>query len=370
MVGIPGVGKSFVSKKLQKYLSFYGVDTKVFNVGAYRRHMIGQVSSDFFDPSNKDQFQKRYDISTVALDDLISYVNGKGQVGILDTTITTIAKCRDEFAAKCEANDIRVVFIEIICEDAAAIERNIREVKSLSQDYIGFDSIDNVVNDFQMRIKNHLPFYEPLQDNEQRPYVKVMTDGQQNNFGDHILLHKINGYLETKIIYFLMNIQTKPKKIYLILPPDDRNLKEDVATESDSYAIKVGNKMHDIASESRDVIVYCAPRAYALDTCSRLPDHFQVIERTELSEMHPGEHSHLTMKDIEAQYPEQYAKYCKDPFKHRFPRAEVLRIHVVLQGCVYSIRENAGGYGENRQGCGDLCRQKCAQGDLWLLGWM
>ncbi len=37
MVGLPARGKTFVSKKLVRYLNWIGIRSKVFNVGEYRR---------------------------------------------------------------------------------------------------------------------------------------------------------------------------------------------------------------------------------------------------------------------------------------------------------------------------------------------
>ena len=37
MVGLPARGKTFVSKKLVRYLNWIGIRSRVFNVGEYRR---------------------------------------------------------------------------------------------------------------------------------------------------------------------------------------------------------------------------------------------------------------------------------------------------------------------------------------------
>lgn len=37
MVGLPGRGKTFLCNKLVCYLNWLGHDTKLFNVGSYRR---------------------------------------------------------------------------------------------------------------------------------------------------------------------------------------------------------------------------------------------------------------------------------------------------------------------------------------------
>ena len=37
MVGLPARGKTYISKKLARYLNWIGIGTRVFNVGEYRR---------------------------------------------------------------------------------------------------------------------------------------------------------------------------------------------------------------------------------------------------------------------------------------------------------------------------------------------
>ena len=54
MVGLPARGKTYISRKLARYLHWIGVKTKVFNVGEYRREAFhNYANKDFFDPSNK-----------------------------------------------------------------------------------------------------------------------------------------------------------------------------------------------------------------------------------------------------------------------------------------------------------------------------
>ena len=52
MVGLPARGKSYISRRLSQYLSFfYNVPCKLFNVGDYRRKAAGNAfqAADFFD---------------------------------------------------------------------------------------------------------------------------------------------------------------------------------------------------------------------------------------------------------------------------------------------------------------------------------
>jgi hypothetical protein len=55
MVGLPARGKSFIARKLCRYLNWLGCSCKVFNLGSYRRQCIGDFQShDFFRPDNEE----------------------------------------------------------------------------------------------------------------------------------------------------------------------------------------------------------------------------------------------------------------------------------------------------------------------------
>ena len=48
MVGLPARGKSYISKKLCKYLIWLGYEARVFNIGNYRREVAGTTNVSFF----------------------------------------------------------------------------------------------------------------------------------------------------------------------------------------------------------------------------------------------------------------------------------------------------------------------------------
>src|SRR5258707_3907369 len=51
MVGLPARGKSYTARRIERYLSWLGYRTGVFNVGEYRRARGGaHLPPNFFDP--------------------------------------------------------------------------------------------------------------------------------------------------------------------------------------------------------------------------------------------------------------------------------------------------------------------------------
>jgi 6-phosphofructo-2-kinase/fructose-2,6-biphosphatase 2 len=49
MVGLPARGKSYTARRIERYLSWLGYRTRVFNVGEYRCARVGaRVRHSFF----------------------------------------------------------------------------------------------------------------------------------------------------------------------------------------------------------------------------------------------------------------------------------------------------------------------------------
>ena len=90
MVGLPARGKTFTARKLSRYLAWRGYQTKVFNVGNYRRDPVGAaVPAAFFDPTNEVGAASRQQIALEALNDMLKWVRESGQVAIYDATNST-----------------------------------------------------------------------------------------------------------------------------------------------------------------------------------------------------------------------------------------------------------------------------------------
>ena len=91
LVGLPGRGKSFISRKLQAYFSWQCIPCKIFNVGKYRRDAnaqyrnsqdekkenenLGACDADFFDSKNESAKRLREEVAMVALGDALDWLD-------------------------------------------------------------------------------------------------------------------------------------------------------------------------------------------------------------------------------------------------------------------------------------------------------
>ena len=122
----------------------------MFNFGSYRRiatknTTVGKASAKFFDPDNADAVKIREQCCLSAINDLVSWFNTGGQVGILDATNTTLHRRQliRQFFAKKESEleyDVSLLHIESICNDESIIQNNIISVKLKNPDYCTVDA--------------------------------------------------------------------------------------------------------------------------------------------------------------------------------------------------------------------------------------
>lgn len=130
MVGLPARGKTYISKKLCRYLNWIGISTKVFNLGEYRRHATTAYQChEFFRPDNIKAMAIRTQCAKDALNDVCHWLeSGDGEVAVFDATNSTVERrqlIRDIVVRKM---GFKLFFVESVCNDPEIVEQNIMEV--------------------------------------------------------------------------------------------------------------------------------------------------------------------------------------------------------------------------------------------------
>lgn len=79
-----------------------------------------------------------------------------------------------------------------------------------SPDYRNMN-MDEALNDFRLRIEHYQERYEPLVEEIETDlsYMKIY------NTGEKVVVHKHEGHIQSRIVYYLMNIHITPRTIYL-----------------------------------------------------------------------------------------------------------------------------------------------------------
>lgn len=99
------------------------------------------------------------------------------------------------------------VFIESVCDDPAVIAANVAlKVSSGDPDY-STTSPEEAKLDFLRRIRQYEAVYQTISESH-LSYLKII------NVGSQVILNRINGYLQSRIAFYLMNLHLKPRSIF------------------------------------------------------------------------------------------------------------------------------------------------------------
>lgn len=322
MVGLPARGKTFMARKLARYLSWLGYATAVFNVGNYRRATFGaEVPASFFDPANPDGVAARRKVAMTALDDVLAFHRERGgQISIYDATNSTKAR-RELVREQFEQAGLRVLFIESICEDPAVIEANIRATKLRAPDYANMEA-DEAVADFRARIANYERAYEPIDDPD-LSYVKIIDVGRQ------LVLNRIAGYVPGRVVNLLMNLHVLSRPIWLtrhgqslanvsgVLGGD-----EPLSAEGREYAHRLSGWLSEELEERGEdgVVVWTSTLTRTIETARALGR--QSLAMKALDEIDAGVCDGMTYAEVERKMPEEYAARKADKLGYRYPQGE------------------------------------------------
>ncbi|ODV64399.1 6-phosphofructo-2-kinase [Ascoidea rubescens DSM 1968] len=267
MVGLPARGKSYITNKLTRYLNWSQHNCRVFNVGNTRRKddamNLGPASkplsdspspennsknnstndlknintknhdkkttllnanetatihdANFFSPLNKKSKAIREKWAMDTLDQLLDYIiDGPGSVGIFDATNTTKSRRQKILnkISKRSNNQLKVLFLESICDDPALLQKNMR-LKLSGPDYKKMDPTV-ALKDFTERLHNYEKVYETIDQQEEDSFVNTNYQYiKMINVGRKIVSFNIQGFLASQTVYFLLNFNLAERMIWI-----------------------------------------------------------------------------------------------------------------------------------------------------------
>ncbi|KAK7021192.1 6PF2K domain-containing protein [Favolaschia claudopus] len=363
-VGLPARGKTHISRALERYLRWTGVKTQVVSLGDYRRKTLGgaqKLPPDYFTLGEKTEATKalRVKISGGCEQTIWDYFGDGGQVVIYDANNGTRA-ARHALAERFDKEGVHVVMLESLCDNPDIIERNIRSVKISSPDYRGWDP-DKAVEDYWSRIHDHEKYYEPVEETTW-PYIRII------NVGEKIMVNNIQGYLQSRIVFFLMNIHTRYRTIYFARSGQsliEHSFKAD--SDLSPAGWEYGERLKEFVLErrrkqglsDRRLVIWTSTRRRAhhtawpflataqasaasapevstitvpeptspdsLTTATRISSpalNVKVVEKQQMSEINPGIWDGLSPDQARKYFPDDWERFSKDPYAFRAPRAE------------------------------------------------
>lgn len=319
MVGLPGRGKTYIARKVARYLRWIGFRTRAFTLAKYRLDKFGTKTADFFDPSCEANYQQRVKLMLDALDDSLRYLSRGGDIAILDGSNCTIDRrqlIRDRVAKE---ENHELLFVESLGGvDDELTEKQLEELSN-SPDFLDKE-------DYKKRMQYYKNTYESLTDNE-GSFIKV------SNYGRDIILHEIHGFLRSKIVSFIMNLHTESRPLFICrhgesefnainLIGGDCGLSEKgVAFSKALTEYMMAEELTE--SESKELVIWTSTMRRAKETvipfkgrCNRL------LEWRSLREIEAGICDSLSYDQIKEMFPEEFQVRSQDKLRYRYPRGE------------------------------------------------
>ncbi|CAI4396352.1 BCE_3a_G0027320.mRNA.1.CDS.1 [Saccharomyces cerevisiae] len=345
MVGLPATGKSFITNKLSRFLNYSLYYCKVFNVGNTRRkfakeHGLRDQDSKFFDPKNADSTRLRDKWAMDTLDELLDYLlEGSGSVGIFDATNTSRERRKNVLARiRKRSPHLKVLFLESVCSDHALVQKNIR-LKLFGPDYKGKDP-ESSLKDFKSRLANYLKAYEPIEDDENLQYIKMIDVGKK------VIAYNIQGFLASQTVYYLLNFNLADRQIWITrsgesednvsgriggnshLTPRSlrfaKSLPKFIARQREIFyqnlmQQKKNNENTD-GNIYNDFFVWTSMRARTIETAQYFnEDDYPIKQMKMLDELSAGDYDGMTYPEIKNNFPEEFEKRQKDKLRYRYP---------------------------------------------------
>ena len=323
LVGLPARGKSFISKKLNRYSTWVGYNSKVFNVGNYRREFFKNTFNDnnFFDSNNSEAKNLRDKFAMDVLEELIKWMNTLtgNVVSIFDATNTTKLR-RSMLIERLTKENIDIMFVESICDKKDIIEKNL-QMKLTKDDYVQMPA-SVALDDFKKRILHYKRVYETVGDDEENSYIKIIN--VQKSF--HVF--KINSALKLELCNFLMNLNINSGKIYLSRHGESLdNTNKTIGGNSvlshmgKQYSLKLFTHIHN--DDDNDInTIFTSTLKRTIETAKPFSKKYNIINKKLLDEINAGICDGMTYAQIKLIYPDIYKNRKKDKLNYRYPYGE------------------------------------------------
>jgi len=345
MVGLPARGKSFISRKLERFLQWKGLRTQMFNVGKYRRDGTAPEQSgrsEFFDASNCSAHAAREAAAATALTDVLAFLDDGGQIAIFDATNSVSSRRRyicERFSR--HQRQYSILFVEVICDDSDVVEANMLNKVQNSPDFKHREYQEALV-DLKARIAKYEEVYETVRDDE-GPYIKLY------NLSTKVLVNHCYGRIARSVLPYLMGVHIGTRPIWLVragageanpqTPPDARGRLLGLSGAGRGFSMALAGFVGDRAAdfwqamgkeqEPTRVISSTMPRAVASARYAS-PHQEQTSALNALDKGAIGEgwwdvecgSDVPPWKEVERRHPEFWDRFQQAPLRCRFPGGE------------------------------------------------
>ncbi|KAJ5145581.1 uncharacterized protein N7515_000145 [Penicillium bovifimosum] len=317
-----------------------------------------EQTANFFDPQNQRAVKMREQVALDTLDELLEYIlEDGGSIGILDATNSTMERRKaivDHIRARA-GPELNILFLESSCVDQELLEANMR-LKLSGPDYKGQDPADALA-DFKKRVALYEKSYVPLGEYEEKHRMAYI---QMIDVGRKVVAHQTHGFLASQVVYYLLNFNLSPRQIWITRHGEsmddvagriggDSDLSENGIRYAKALAKFVDHQRQQWESYQRQkhLLQHFPPRPgdSTPPNPSYIPregprnfcvwssmmqrsvqtteffneDDYDIKQMRMLDEIHSGKMEGMTYKEIQEQFPEEYAHRKKHKLFYRYP---------------------------------------------------
>ncbi|CAJ1365806.1 unnamed protein product [Effrenium voratum] len=356
MVGLPARGKSFISRKVERFLQWGGNRTQTFNVGKYRRDAVDPGKSgrsDFFDNNNPVVVAAREKMAMAALADALQFLDEGGKFAIFDATNSTVARRRQIADKVNDHGQYSLIWVEALCDDEEVVKFNMLTKVRYSPDFKDM-SAEQAMKDLTARIRNYGEIYESVQDSE-GAFIKLF------NLSSKVMANHCYGRIAKSILPFLMAIHIGSRPIWLARAgPSDKGDGGQSGSDRNSSLSQEGHHFAELLAEfvqkraarywkesekpqeATQVFTSTMPRAVASVCCmGQPPDKRSALNPIDKGVLGEGwwdvecPEDVPPWREVEKRHPEFMQQWKQDPLCCHFPGGEsyldvVMRLESVL----------------------------------------
>ncbi|KAE9026170.1 6-phosphofructo-2-kinase/fructose-2,6-bisphosphatase [Phytophthora fragariae] len=327
LVGLPGRGKTYIGHILARHLTWMGHQSRTFNTGEYRRRLVGSnVNHAFWDPFNEESFQIRTELSRKCLEDSIAALESNDCDCVIFDATNVTRKRRQMLANevhqryKCE-----MMFIESVCDDPDLIASSINEMKLNSADYAG-QTMEEAAEDYNNRINHYQSLYEPLAaDLEGAPFIKIIDVGRQ------IFCNQVYGYLQSRIMFLMANLNLKPRPIWLSRHGESMyNTQKRIGGDAplSPHGVQYAEQLDRFIdayypTPDTELAVWTSTMLRTGMTVERIAARGRsIVKWKQLDEIDAGICDGMTYEQVAEEMPEEYLARKNNKLHYRYPRGE------------------------------------------------
>ena len=350
LVGLPARGKTFIARKICRYLEFFhAASVRVFNIklGNYRRELHGpHHDAAWFDPANPVGLKQRKAATDAALKDLKEWVAeaNDGRVSYLRR------HALDAGQAPVRHPNPQVVR----SEDHHDRERlhgprdrreEYRHCKLGTPDYVGIP-VDEATRDFRARVAAYESTYETIDApstngvEKNRSWIKIVDCRR-------FVINNVRGFLPSRLIQFLSHLHMEPHAFYLSRHgQSEYNVLGKIGGDSglsplgDAYAKALARFCRDEVTKgekgerparlwtstlrrTRETARYISHHSITIDYDQDDVDHAQEwvqlrpVAWSNLDELFAGVCDGMTYEEIEKHYPDEFRRRQNDKLAYQ-----------------------------------------------------